>query len=124
MDIRITVGEKKEVHGIRYWTDTFHVRSTIVFLRAYDNKELVGQVGIDEEDWIVFLVVKPDCRGRGIGTKLLHEAEDYIQNRGGVKSKIRPQLESQERLIKWYERLGYRLFERLDDGNVNMEKDL
>lgn len=101
------------VHGCRDWNQCFRFKEGAkpeelpTFIRAYENNELRGQVGITPEHWIIFLAVDPKYRGHKIGTKLLHKAEKYIRKQGGDLVQLHPQAEFDDALIPWYESEGY-----------------
>lgn len=80
----------------------------LAVIRARKDRKIVGQAVVTD-DWIVFLAVDPKCRGNGMGTKLVSEAEKEIFNNGFEEAKLHPQKEFQDRLIPWYESLGYEI---------------
>ncbi|MFQ5837444.1 MAG: GNAT family N-acetyltransferase [Thermoplasmata archaeon] len=80
---------------------------------AYIDSELVGTVlGTDDgrKGWINRLAVDPDYRGRGIGTRLLQEAESALQRRG--RRIIAALVEDwNEDSLVFFQSNGYRLHE-------------
>lgn len=114
MGITYTINKKRSqvVHGVRDWNQMFRMEpndtTQLAVIRARKDRKIVGQAVVTD-DWIVFLAVDPKCRGNGIGTKLVSEAEKEIFNNGYEEVKLHPQKEFQDRLIPWYESLGYEI---------------
>ena len=115
MGITYTINKKRSqvVHGVRDWNQMFRMEpnndtTQLAVIRARKDRKIVGQAVVTD-DWIVFLAVDPKCRGNGIGTKLVSEAEKEIFNNGYEEAKLHPQKEFQDRLIPWYESLGYEI---------------
>mgnify|MGYP003289310306 CR=1 FL=1 len=115
MGITYTISKKRSqrVHGVRDWNQMFRMEpksdtTQLAVIRARKDRKIVGQAVVTD-DWIVFLAVDPKCRGNGIGTKLVSEAEKEIFNNGFEEVKLHPQKEFQDRLIPWYESLGYEI---------------
>lgn len=115
MGITYTISKKRSqvVHGVRDWNQMFRMEpnndtTQLAVIRARKDRKIVGQAVVTD-DWIVFLAVDPKCRGNGIGTKLVSEAEKEIFNNGYEEVKLHPQKEFQDRLIPWYESLGYEI---------------
>ena len=113
MDIRYTKCTRKEqvIHGVRDWNKAFKVTpkdgaGPYTVIRARSGSKLLGQVVV-VDDWIVFLVVNPNYRGKGIGSELLTKAENVIFNKGEKVANLHPQKEFQDKLIPWYEKMGY-----------------
>lgn len=52
--------------------------------------------------------VNPRFRGNGIGTELVNNAENFIAEQGIRNIFLRPQKEFEDKLIPWYESLGYK----------------
>jgi GNAT superfamily N-acetyltransferase len=55
----------------------------------------------------VLLTVRPDLQARGIGRRLLQEAERYAAARGGRRMRMTV-ITVRDTLLEWYERRGYR----------------
>lgn len=115
MGITYTISKKRSqvVHGVRDWNQMFRMEpnndtTQLAVIRARKDRKIVGQAVVTD-DWIVFLAVDPKCRGNGIGTKLVSEAEKEIFNNGYEEVKLHPQKEFQDRLVPWYESLGYEI---------------
>lgn len=113
MDIRYTKCTRKEqiIHGVRDWNKAFKVTpkdgaGPYTVIRARSGSKLLGQVVV-VDDWIVFLVVNPNYRGKGIGSELLTKAEKVIFDKGEKVANLHPQKEFQDKLIPWYEKMGY-----------------
>jgi len=94
---------------------------THVFLKATVDGKIVGSVRLLQDGdtcEVARLMVYPDCQNRGIGTKLLLEAERVFP------SCHRLELFTGDRSVKnihLYKKLGYRLFKsEKPEGNVNL----
>ena len=94
---------------------------THVFLKATFDGKIVGSVRVLQNGdtcEVGRLMVHPDCQDRGIGTKLLLEAERVFP------SCRRFELFTGERSVKniyLYKKLGYRVFKSAKpEGNVNL----
>ena len=94
---------------------------THVFLKATVDIKIVGSVRLLQKGdtcEVARLMVRPDCQNRGIGTKLLLEAERVFP------SCHRLELFTGDRSVKnicLYKKLGYRVFKsEKPDGNVNL----
>ena len=81
-----------------------------VILKAVgDTGELIGSVRAWEENGTVYvgkLMVRPDCQGRGIGTRLLLAVEEICP---GKRYELFTSTQS-ARNIALYQRCGYRIF--------------
>ncbi|OGC59218.1 hypothetical protein A3A70_00805, partial [candidate division WWE3 bacterium RIFCSPLOWO2_01_FULL_42_11] len=81
-------------------------QSTIV---AEEGGKIIGTLSIMEDGQLAFLVrlaVKKEHRGRGLGTKLMQEAETILKARGYEEVHILVN-EKDPELQDYYERLGY-----------------
>lgn len=101
------------MHGLRNWEETFRLdeNRTVIRCRDKSTTKLLGQIAIELNDnnaWIFFLSVNPRFRGNGIGTELVNNAENFIADKGIRKVLLRPQKEFEDKLIPWYESLGYK----------------
>ncbi len=82
------------------------------FLKAVEGGRLVGSVRAFQEGSTVRverLIVRPECQGRGIGTRLLLEIESQFPGAG------RLELFTGHRSVRnlhLYEKLGYRVFKQ------------
>jgi len=65
--------------------------------------------------WIYSLAVHPDCRGRGIGSRLLSWAERGLASRGCVKINLQI-MEGNEGVRGFYEANGYAVEKRVSMG--------
>ncbi|MDA3787127.1 MAG: GNAT family N-acetyltransferase [Desulfobacula sp.] len=62
----------------------------------------------DNEYEIMYLYISPDKRGNQLGRKLIQSTEAGIKKLGAKKTILAPATEvNQERLINYYESLGY-----------------
>lgn len=79
-------------------------------LVAVKNDQVVGSVSIIEDSRFAFvfrLVVRESERGRGIGTKLLAEAETILKKRGNKTVSILVD-EQKAELQEYYKKRGYK----------------
>jgi ribosomal protein S18 acetylase RimI-like enzyme len=80
-----------------------------LFLVALDGECVVGSVmgGYDgHRGWVYLLGVPPEEQGNGIGRRLMDEMETLLKARGCVKVNVQVRT-SNEKVIAFYERLGY-----------------
>ncbi len=78
-------------------------------LVALDGDEIVGYVNPvldNDEGWIGGIGVRPEYRGKGIGSSLMRVAEDDCRRRG-VREISLEVIEGNDRAQRLYERLGY-----------------
>ena len=89
--------------------DEYH--SGIVLKLVDENNIIIGSIRAKENNGTVFiskLMVHPNCRGNGYGTRLLKEIEQYFPER-------RYELFTSTRSvnnIRLYERMGYKMFDK------------
>jgi GNAT superfamily N-acetyltransferase len=90
-----------------YYPFVFHILDEI-------GKPIGGAVGHGSFDWVFveLLFIPPSLRGKGIGTKLMRQVEDFARERGLIgiwldtfSFQARP----------FYEKLGYSVFGTLED---------
>jgi GNAT superfamily N-acetyltransferase len=111
--MRFTICTKKgqKLHSCLDWKRTINSGKLYTIIRARDGKKLAGQIAIDLSDgdaaWIYWLVVNPKIRGKGIGTELMQRAEDFIASENIHKIYLHAQKEFEDKLVPWYEGLGY-----------------
>ena len=87
-----------------------------------NSKKEIAQVGLDpfEEDdeklgYVFGVIVKKEYRGYNIGSKIMNECEKYAKSINIQKLLLRP---ANDRVMKFYEKLGYK-FSHVDvDGKV------
>ena len=68
-------------NGEKFWFNFFNENN--IFLLLYVGNQVVGQVGYHKKDTIVEVIrfyVKPEFRGKGFGTALLHKLLQLAQN--------------------------------------------
>lgn len=101
--------------------------SNYTFLKAIQDGNIIGSVRAYVENstcYIGRLIVQPDAQGRGIGTELMYEIERVFSE---CKRYELFTGDKSEKNIRFYERLGYQIFEteRVSDKLtlVFMEKD-
>ena len=94
---------------------------TYVFLKATVNGKIVGSVRVLRNDStceVARLMVHPDCQNRGIGTKLLLEAERVFPT---CRRLVLFTGDRSVKNIHLYKKLGYRVFKsEKPKGNVNL----
>ena len=91
----------------------------LFFVAALDER-IVGTVmgGYDgHRGWLYSLAVHPSSRGRGIGTALVRHLERALADLGCVKINLQV-LASNPKVVAFYEKLGYRVEERISMGRV------
>ena len=83
----------------------------VILKMVPEDGTIIGSVRGREENGTVYigkLMVHPDCRGRGCGTRLLHEIESCFP---GKRYELFTSTRS-EANIRMYQRNGYRIFDR------------
>lgn len=91
-----------------------------LFLVAVENNQVVGTVmgGYDgHRGWIYSLAVSPDHRRRGIGTALMRHIEHALRERDCPKINLQV-LAANAGTVAFYQKLGYRVEERVSMGKV------
>src|SRR4051794_29941706 len=91
----------------------------LLFVALADG-ELVGTVmgGYDgHRGWIYSLAVRPDVRGRGIGTALMRHVEQAFAGRGCPKINLQI-MPSNAQAVAFYRGLGFVVEERVSMGKV------
>lgn len=81
------------------------------FLVAAIDDRLVGTVmaGYDgHRGWINYLAVDPDAQGRGVGGRLVREAEQLLGRRGCPKVNLQIRT-ANETAVEFYRAIGYEL---------------
>ena len=89
-----------------------------LFLVATSGSELVGtaMAGYDgHRGWVHYLAVHPDHRRQGIGTALMRSVEERLTRMGCPKLNLQVRATNQV-VLPFYERLGYRVEERISMG--------
>lgn len=90
-------------------------RHTHHYVVMEDESE-VAFIALDQIPGVEYLVlyeifVRPDCRGKGLGSRLLHEVEGVARRLGYKKITLSPwpldEDYPEEKLIAWYKRHGY-----------------
>ena len=97
-------------------TDEAEVRALIdapgsLILLCVAADEVVGSVHLKDEGASAYLglfVVKPSLQTRGIGKRLMAEAENVVRERWGATGMTMSVLTVRPELIAFYERRGYR----------------
>jgi ribosomal protein S18 acetylase RimI-like enzyme len=95
-----------------------------LFLVGLQGEQVVASVMAGYEGhrgWINYLAVDPDRRGRGLGRRIMDEAERRLRGMGCPKVNL--QLRSSNReVIAFYEHLGYEVEDRVSLGKRLGEK--
>jgi ribosomal protein S18 acetylase RimI-like enzyme len=92
-----------------------------LFLVGVMNEAIVATVmaGYDgHRGWLNYLAVAPDCRQRGLGRKIVAEAERLLRNAGAAKINLQVRTTNRQ-VIEFYRRIGY-----VVDDVVSMGKRL
>lgn len=79
------------------------------FLKYIDNEQIIGSVLFEENDkelYLGMLTVSPELQNKGIGKKILFEAEKHAKTLE-FSSIIMTVISVREELIAWYKRRGY-----------------
>ena len=77
---------------------------------ACSGQDLLGSVMLRNEGasaYVGMLAIRPDCQARGLGRKLLEEAERCARAIFAAKKVRMTVIVQREELIQWYERRGY-----------------
>ncbi|MBL8025572.1 MAG: GNAT family acetyltransferase [Fibrobacteres bacterium] len=91
-----------------------------LFFVATMNEEIVGTVmaGYDgHRGWIYSLAVDPDSQKRGIGRQLVDKAESALKALGCPKLNLQI-LDTNNKVIGFYEKLGFKIEPRISMGKV------
>lgn len=78
-------------------------------LGAFEAGELAATVMVGHDGhrgWVYYLAVKPEHRRRGLGRRMMHEAESWLRARGAVKLNLMVRNGNAEAL-GFYQQLGY-----------------
>ena len=59
--------------------------------------------------WLYYLSVREDLRKRGIGSRLMRHAEDWLRHRGVPKVLFLVRNDNLEKTAKLYHELGYQI---------------
>ena len=95
------------------------LQAELFFVTVIDDK-VAGTVmgGYDgHRGWIYTLAVDPVHRGQKVGTALIHHVEKALAELGCPKINLQV-LQSNEGAVQFYEKLGYRVEERISMGKV------
>ena len=114
----VTVGqEEKWLRGVLARIE----KKKTVFLQAYFNDRLVGQVEINKNDYrkkyvgTLHLAVDKDFRGEGIGEELIKLAEEEVKKLGVTIIDLTA-IDGNSPAISLYKKLGYIEFGRLPES--------
>ncbi len=85
----------------------------IAFLPDQDSAIGTVMVGHDgHRGWFYYLAVSPEQQGQGFGKELLQAAEDWLLSKGVWKAHLMVRT-GNEKVIRFYESLGYNVSETL-----------
>jgi ribosomal protein S18 acetylase RimI-like enzyme len=82
---------------------------TSAVLGALDAGELGATVMVGHDGhrgWVYYLAVKPGIRRRGLGRRMMHEAESWLRERGAVKLNLMVR-DGNPEALGFYQQLGY-----------------
>lgn len=82
---------------------------TSAVLGALDAGELAATVMVGHDGhrgWVYYLAVQPDERRRGLGRRMMREAELWLRERGAVKLNLMVR-DSNPAALDFYQQLGY-----------------
>ncbi|WP_247001253.1 GNAT family N-acetyltransferase [Halosolutus gelatinilyticus] len=88
-----------------FFTDAYRRSKVHCYVRDAD---LVGFAAVRRDGYILFLAVSPDCRGEGIGKRLVARV---VEEHDTVTCHART---SNENALQFYERLGFEIKRRID----------
>ena len=91
-----------------------------LFLVAELDNNLIGtaMAGFDgHRGWVYYVAVKPEYRRRGIGKALMLSVEQELARIGCTKLNLQVR-SSNEETVKFYERLGYNIEDRVSMGKL------
>ncbi len=89
-----------------------------MFLVACLDERIIGSVmaGYDgHRGWINYLAVHPESQGRGIAVLLMNRAEEILRNMNCPKVNLQVRT-SNERVIEFYKRIGFRVDDAVSLG--------
>ncbi len=104
---RAVIARKRAQRDGLFWVATLGRRVVGAVMAGWD-----GQRG-----WIYHLAVEPSVRREGIGRSLVAEAERALGARGCPKVNLQV-LESNRDVVAFYERLGWRVEDRVSMGKT------
>ncbi len=65
---------------------------------------MIGEDG--HRGWVYYVAAAPECQGAGLGKSIMTAAENWLRERGVWKVQLLVR-EGNERVRRFYERLGY-----------------
>ena len=65
--------------------------------------------------WVHLVAVSPDCQQQGFGRAMMNEAEERLRQIGCTKINLQVRASNQG-VVSFYEKLGYRVEERVSMG--------
>jgi ribosomal protein S18 acetylase RimI-like enzyme len=82
-------------------------------LGQVDGTVMVGYDG--HRGWLYYVAAAPTAQGTGIGRKMVEAAERWLRDRGVVKAQLLVR-ESNTKVVRFYEHLGYEAAPRVVMG--------
>ena len=95
-------GNNIKFHGCSNWNKGFVMDRPCTKVELFLNKKLIGQAGIDEDDYIFCVSIKPEFQSKGFGSKIMSQIEKYSKENTLY---LRP---ANKELINFYKKLGYK----------------
>jgi len=90
-----------------FFTDAY--RRSTVHCYIQDGTDLIGFAAVRRDGYILFLAVAPECRGEGIGKRLVARvAEDHRSITCHART-------TNENALQFYEHLGFEIKRRIDN---------
>jgi len=84
-------------------------KSSSTVLGAFEAGRLVATAMVGQDGhrgWIYYVAVDPALQGKGLGRRMVAEAEDWLAAAGMPKVQLLVR-ETNQRVLAFYERLGY-----------------
>lgn len=122
--LRYTLSTKprQRVHGCLNWYNILNIDLTNRWgIRLRKGKKLLGQIFVEFAEtpkkqltaWLFCFAINPLYRENGYGTMLLKKAEEFIaKNSDAEVVFLHAQKESEDTLIPFYEKRGYKKAQR------------
>jgi ribosomal protein S18 acetylase RimI-like enzyme len=89
--------------------------SSDVLVGVDDRGGIVGSVMVGHDGhrgWLYYVAAHPDWRGKGVGRRMVEEAEEWLRQRGIAKAQLLVR-DTNTAVIGFYERLGFEVAPRV-----------
>ena len=86
-----------------------------VLVGVDDAGEVAGSVMVGHDGhrgWLYYVAAHPDWRGKGVGRRMVEEAEEWLRQRGIAKAQLLVR-DTNTAVIGFYERLGFEVAPRV-----------